>query len=296
VSGSGKSTLVQEVLAGSIRAQAPRGCTGVEWHQPVLDLLAQDQEAPAAGGQSTVATLAGVMDPLRKRFAASPEARGRKWTARHFSTAVPGGRCETCQGRGVVTVALDLLPDVTLGCEDCQGRRFQPEVLACRVGGLSIAEALDSTVQDLARRFQADRAIAPALQALAGIGLGYLTLGQEAGALSAGEAQRLRLAGLLAKAGASPAAVLLDEPTRGLGSGEVDRLLDALRRLARAGHLVVAVEHHLDFIAAADWIIDLGPEGGAGGGAVVVQGPPSAVAACAASFTGQALAAASIQE
>jgi excinuclease ABC subunit A len=145
-------------------------------------------------------------------------------------------------------------------------------------------------VQDLARRFQADRAIAPALQALAGIGLGYLTLGQEAAALSAGEAQRLALAGLLTKAGAGPAALLLDEPTRGLGSGEVDRLREALVRLARAGHLVVAVEHNLDFIAGADWIIDLGPEGGAGGGAVVVQGPPSAVAACAGSLTGQALA------
>jgi len=290
VSGSGKSTLVQDVLAGSIRAQAPRGCAGVEWHQPVPELLTLDQDAPAAGGQSTVATLAGVMDPLRKRFAATPQARERKWTARHFSTAVPGGRCEACQGRGVVTVAMDLLPDVTLGCEDCQGRRFQPEVLACRVGGLSIAETLETTVQDLARRFQADRAIAPALQALADIGLGYLTLGQEAAALSAGEAQRLRLAGLLAKAGAGRSAVLLDEPTRGLGSGEVDRLREALGRLARAGHLVVAVEHNLDFIAGADWIIDLGPEGGTGGGAVVVQGPPAAVAACAESLTGQALA------
>lgn len=143
---------------------------------------------------------------------------------------------------------------------------------------------------DLTERFQADRAIAPALKALTDIGLGYLTLGQEAAALSAGEAQRLRLAGLLARAGAGPAAVLLDEPTRGLGSGEVDRLRDALLRLARAGHLVVAVEHHLDFIAGADWVIDLGPEGGAGGGTVVVQGPPAAVAACAESLTGQALA------
>jgi len=290
VSGSGKSTLVQDVLAGSMRAQAPRGCAGLEWHQPVPALLAQDQDDPAAGGQSTVATLTGVMDPLRRRFAATPEARAKHWSARQFSTAVPGGRCETCQGRGVVTVALDLLPDVTLGCEDCQGRRFQPELLACRVGGLNIAEVLESTVQDLAGRFRADRAIAAPLQALADIGLGYLTLGQEAAALSAGEGQRLRLAGLLAQAAAAPAAVLLDEPTRGLGPGEVDRLVGILRRLVRAGHLVVAVEHNLDFIAGADWIIDLGPEGGADGGALVVQGPPAAVAACAESMTGQALA------
>jgi len=236
-----------------------------------------------------VATLAGVAQALRKRFAASPEARAGKLSARHFSGAAPGGRCEACQGRGVVTVALDLLPDVTVGCEECQGRRFRPEVLACRVAGLAIDQVLASTVEDLARTFARDPAIAKPLLALADIGLGYLALGQEHAALSAGERQRLRLAALLAGAGARPAAVLLDEPTRGLGFGEVDRLLAALRRLAQAGHLVVAVEHDLDFIAGSDWVIDLGPEGGAGGGAVVVQGPPCAVAACGESHTGRAL-------
>jgi len=294
VSGSGKSTLVQDVLAGSLRARLqgrpPVGCAGLECPYPLADLLCQDQAGPAPGGQSSVASLAGVAEALRKRFAASPLARERKWAARHFATSAPGGRCEACQGRGVITVAMDLLPDVTVGCEDCQGLRFQPEVLECRVAGLNIAEALAGTAGDLVRTFAGDAAIARPLQALADLGLGYLALGQDGATLSAGEAQRLRLAGLLARAGADPAAVLLDEPTRGLGFGEVDRLLAALRRLAGAGHLVVAVEHNLDFIAAADWIIDLGPEAGAGGGTVVAEGPPAAVAACAGSLTGQALA------
>jgi excinuclease ABC subunit A len=266
------------------------GCAGLECPYPLADLLCQDQAGPAPGGQSSVASLAGVAEALRKRFAATPLARERRWAARHFGTGAPGGRCEACQGRGVITVAMDLLPDVTVGCEACQGLRFQPEVLECRVAGLSIAEVLAATAGDLARTFARDAAIAGPLQALVDLGLGYLALGQEGATLSAGEAQRLRLAGLLARAGAGPAAVLLDEPTRGLGFGEVDRLLAALRRLARAGHLVVAVEHNLDFIAAADWIIDLGPEGGAGGGTLVAEGPPAVVAACRTSLTGRALA------
>jgi len=296
VSGSGKSSLVQGVLAGSIEAglqgRGPVGCAGLDWHQPVLELLAQDQAEPAAGGQSTVATLTGVAEPLRKAFAATPRARALKLAARHFSTAVAGGRCEACQGRGVITVALDLLPDVTVGCEACQGRRFLPPVLECRLDGLDLTGVLAGTAGELARAFERRPAIARPLQALADIGLGYLALGQESATLSAGERQRVALAGLLARAGARPAAVLLDEPTRGLGSGEVQHLLAALRGLAAAGHLVVAVEHNLDFIAGSDWIIDLGPEGGAGGGTVVAQGPAAALAACAESLTGQALAAA----
>jgi excinuclease ABC subunit A len=292
VSGSGKSSLVQGVLARSLAARlqgrGPVGCAALELHQPVAELLAQEQTG-GPGGQSTVATLAGVADPLRRKFAASAEAKALGLTARHFSSTSPGGRCEACQGRGVVTVALDLLPDVTVGCEECQGRRFQPQVLQCQVAGLGIDQVLAATVEELARSFARDPVIARPLRALADFGLGYLTLGQDRSALSAGEWQRLRLAGLLGRAGAGAAAVLLDEPTRGLGFAEVDVLLAALRRLAQAGHLVVAVEHHLDFIAGADWVIDLGPEGGAGGGAVLVAGPPGAVAAWPGSLTGQAL-------
>jgi excinuclease ABC subunit A len=293
VSGSGKSSLVLGVLGASLdarrRGRGPVGCAGLELRQPLEDVLVLDQAGPGPGGAGSVATLAGVADRLRRAFAATPQAKVSGLAARHFGTAQPGGRCEACAGRGVVTVALDLLPDVTVGCEECQGRRFRPEVLACRIDGLSIADLLDATVQEAARRFPDDAGIEGPLGALAGVGLGYLRLGQESAALSAGERGRIQLAGLLARAGERPAAVLLDEPTRGLGAGETDRLLDALGALARAGHLVVAVEHDLDFIARADWVIDLGPEGGAGGGALVAQGAPRAVAA-GGGHTGRALA------
>jgi excinuclease ABC subunit A len=276
-------------------------CRGLELHQPLAGVRILDQRLPPAAGGSSVATLAGVAESLRKRFAATARAKELGLTARHFSTAHPGGRCEACAGRGVITVALDLLPDVTVGCDECHGLRFRPEVLECRVDGFSLAEALDATVAEAAGRFSRAPALAQPLQALAGVGLGYLRLGQEAAALSAGERQRLHLAGLLGSTAASPGpgdpaegaprlAILLDEPTRGLGAGEVERLREVLAGLARAGHLVVAVEHDLAFIAGADWIIDLGPEGGAGGGRVVVQGSPRAVAA-GAGHTARALAA-----
>jgi excinuclease ABC subunit A len=293
VSGSGKSTLVQGVLAASLRARLqgrdPVGCAALDLHLPIQEVLALDQAGPAPGGSGTVATLAGVAEPLRSRLAATPRARALGLAPRHFGSAQPGGRCEACGGRGVVTVAMDLLPDVTVGCEECQGQRFRPEVLECRVEGLDITGLLDATVQELALRFQADPAVAGPLRALAEIGLDYLRLGQEHAALSAGERQRIRLAALLARAGDRPAAVLLDEPTRGLGAEDVDRLRAALGVLARAGHLVVAVEHDLGFIAQADWVIDLGPEGGPGGGTVVAQGAVPAVAA-GAGHTARALA------
>jgi excinuclease ABC subunit A len=186
---------------------------------------------------------------------------------------------------------MDLLPDVTVGCELCLGARFLPEVLACQVDGLSIAAWLDLAVAEAAARLRASPALGRPLAGLVEVGLGYLRLGQEGPTLSAGELQRLQLARLLAAAGRGRAAVLLDEPSRGLGREDVDRLLATLRRLADAGHLVVVVEHDLALIAASDWVIDLGPEGGDEGGCLVVAGPPATVVACAASHTGQALAA-----
>jgi excinuclease ABC subunit A len=184
---------------------------------------------------------------------------------------------------------MDLLPDVTVGCEACDGTGFTPQVLECLLEGRSIAEVLATSVAEAAGLLAGSPSLTGPLIALADIGLGYLRLGQEGGALSAGELQRLRLAHLLGKADAARAAVLLDEPTRGLGFEDSDRLVAALRRLAGAGHLVVAVEHDLDLVAAADWVVDLGPEGGDAGGRIVVEGPPAAVAACATSHTGQAL-------
>jgi excinuclease ABC subunit A len=252
-------------------------------------VITAEQGALGVAATSTVLTLTGLGEGLRKRFAATPEAKAQKFTAKHFSLATPGGRCEACEGRGVITVAMDLLPDVTTGCEVCEGKRFKPEVLACRLEGRNIAEVMEATVAEA-------RAIFPGearLRALTELGLGYLPLGQGGGALSAGERQRLRLALLLAEPPKEQVAILLDEPTRGLGLEDVDRLVAGLQVLAGQGHLVVAVTHDLDLIAASDWVIDLGPEGGAAGGRVIIEGSPERVAACESSHTGRALAEAS---
>jgi len=293
VSGSGKSSLVLGVLAPSLRNHlkglGPVACASLDLPVPITRVVTADQEAMGFAGSSMVLTLAGLGERLRKRFAATPEAKARKLSAKHFSTAVPGGRCEACEGRGVHTVAMDLLPDVTVGCETCQGQRFRPDVLACRLEGWSVAEVLDASVAEAAQCFASDSALARPLAALAEVGLGYLTLGQEGGALSGGERQRLRLAGLLAEPPAGRAAILLDEPTRGMGFEDVAPLVGALQRLSAAGHLVVAVTHDLDLLSASDWILDLGPEGGEAGGRLVVEGPPQAIRGCAASATGQAL-------
>jgi excinuclease ABC subunit A len=239
-----------------------------------VDVLASDQGGLAVAGGSTVATLAGFAGELRRLFAATPEAKRRKLAPGAFSTNAPGGRCETCAGRGVVRVPMDLLPDVTVGCEACGGRRFSDEVLACRLDGRSITDLLDAPVSGAAAWLAESPPIADPLEALREIGLGYLRVGQEGPTLSSGERQRLRLARLLAAPRPGTVAVLLDEPTRGLGLDDVDRLLAALDRLAAEGHLVVVVEHHPGVLAAADWLVELGPEGGEAGGRIVRAGVP----------------------
>ena len=273
VSGSGKSTLVLDVLAPSLRAamrgDVPVGCRALERHAEIADLLASDQEGLAVGGGSTVATLSGGSDEIRRLFAATPAAKRRKLAAATFSTNVPGGRCEACAGRGVVRVAMDFLPDVTVGCDACGGRRFSDDVLACTLDGLSITGLLDAPVSDAAAFLAPRSALAAPLAALHDLGLGYLRVGQEGATLSSGERQRLRLARLLAVPRAGRTAVLLDEPTRGLGLDDVDRLLAALGRLADEGHLVVVVEHHAAVLAASDRVVELGPEGGERGGRIV---------------------------
>lgn len=294
VSGSGKSSLVLDVLAPSLRhhlqGRGPVGCHGIEVPVAIEAVLTAEQEGLNAAARSTVLSLMGLSEGLRKRFAATPRAKALKLRAQHFSTASPGGRCEACEGRGLITVAMDLLPDVRVGCEACQGRRFRPEVLECLWEGRSMADLLEASVAELAVQTTGDTSLFGPLKALNEIGLGYLRLGQEGSALSEGERQRLRLARLLADPPKGPVAILLDEPTRGLGFEDVDRLVASLHDLAKQGHLVVAVEHDLDFIRACHWVIDLGPEGGAAGGKVVVAGPPAQVAACVASHTGRALA------
>jgi excinuclease ABC subunit A len=294
VSGSGKSTLLLDVLAPSLQnhlqGRKPVGCAGLEIPLTFKDVITAEQGALGVAGSSTVLTLTGLGEPLRKRFAATPRAKALKLSAKHFSIATPGGRCEACEGRGVLTVAMDLLPDVTVGCEVCRGARFRPEVLECLLEGQTMAEMMDATIATWLARSAGDTKWVKPLEALSAVGLGYLKLGQEGATLSGGERQRLRLAGLLADSEQGRVAILLDEPTRGLGLEDVDRLVVVLHRLAEAGHLVVSVEHDLAFIHACDWVIDLGPEGGDAGGRVVVAGSPEWVADCGESHTGQALA------
>jgi excinuclease ABC subunit A len=293
VSGSGKSTLVRGVLGASLQAAAkeqdPVGAEALLCHVPVDRVECLNQEPAGSGGGSTVATAAGLAEALRRRFAATPRARELKLAAKHFSTASPGGRCEACEGKGTLTVAMDFLPDVVVGCEACGGQGFQGDVLSCLVGGRTIAQMLRATVDEALEVFGSDRTLGPLLKALSELGLGYLALGQGVRSLSGGEAQRLRLADLLREEGPGRVALLLDEPSRGLGAADVARLVAALRHLADRGHVVVVVEHDLDFIRAADWVLDLGPGGGPEGGRLVVSGTPETVAACKASFTGQAL-------
>ncbi len=291
VSGSGKSSLVRGVLGASLeaalRGRGPVGCEALEQDLPLARVRVLDQLGAGPGALATVATAAGIADPLRKALAATPEARALKLTARAFSTAAPGGRCEACEGRGHLTVPMDLLPDVEVGCEACGGLGFQGPVLTCRLGGWTIVEWLAATV-DAALAAAPPAGLRAPLAALAGAGLGYLRLGQAAGTLSGGEWQRLRLAELLADADPRPAALLLDEPGRGLGRAELAPLVASLDRLAAQGHLVVLVEHHLDLIRAADWVLDLGPGGGPEGGTLVFTGTPAQLAA-APTPTGAAL-------
>ncbi|WLT32711.1 ATP-binding cassette domain-containing protein [Geothrix sp. PMB-07] len=295
VSGSGKSSLVMGVLAPSLQhhleGRDPVGCEGLETPLTFESVLCAQQGSLELSPQSTVSSLAGFSEALRKRFAATPRAKALKLGAKHFSTARPGGRCEACEGRGVITIAMDLLPDVALGCDVCGGQRFQPQVLECLVEGKTITDVLEASVAEAALFFTGLAPLAKPMQALCDMGLGYLKLGQEGSTLSEGERQRLRLATLLAEMGPGRRAILLDEPTRGLGFEDVTRLVDSLRQVAGQGHLVVAVEHDLVFLRASDWVIDLGPEAGAAGGRVVAQGPPEALTTHPESHTGQALAA-----
>lgn len=293
VSGSGKSTLLHGVLGPSLRRHqqglGPIGCTDFASAEHFQEVRALGQDPSAASSASSVLTRLGLADPLRRRLAATPEAKAARLQAKHFSAASPGGRCEACQGSGRITVALDLLPDVVLSCESCGGQGFKPEVLACRLAGRSLPELLERPLRELPELFPGLRPFAPTGSLLQELGLGHLRLGQGLDTLSDGERQRLELARLLAEPPEGPCALLLDEPSRGLGRAELPALLELLRRLAKGGHLVVMVEHQLDLIAASDWVIDLGPDGGEAGGHLMAQGPPSVIAECPDSATGVAL-------
>lgn len=298
VSGSGKSSLVSQVLVRAIRRSLTRGgprpgphraLDGAEAIQQVVEI----EQAPLIRStRGNPATHAGVLTPIRELFARTREARIRGYGPSRFSFNNPGGRCARCAGRGVRRIIMHFLPDVLVPCEECGGKRYNRETLDIRYRGRSMADVLDMRVDQACAFFENFENIRRRLLGLKDVGLGYLALGQPTATLSGGEAQRLKLASELHRGGAGHTLYVLDEPTMGLHFADVRRLLDILHRLVERGNTVLCVEHHLDVIKCADWVIDLGPEGGEAGGYLVAEGTPEQVAACAESHTGRFLRAA----
>jgi excinuclease ABC subunit A len=296
VSGSGKSTLVQDVLHPALlRAkgkptEAPGAHAALRGADLVDEVVFVDQAPIGRTTRSNPASYVGAFDAIRKRFAAAPLAKERRYTQGTFSFNAGTGRCAACGGNGFEHVEMQFLSDVYLRCPDCDGRRYRAEVLEVKVEDRSIADVLDMTVGEARAFFAGDTAVEAALQPLVDVGLDYLRLGQPVPTLSGGEAQRLKLAAYLVGASKAKGKLFLfDEPTTGLHFADVARLLEALRKLIDAGHSLVVIEHNIDLIRAADWIIDLGPEAGEAGGEIVVAGTVGDVVACAASHTGLAL-------
>ncbi|MBM4198409.1 MAG: ATP-binding cassette domain-containing protein, partial [Gammaproteobacteria bacterium] len=296
VSGSGKSTLINDTLlrralaeigGGPSDAAPCKALQGIEHIDRVIDI---DQSPLGRTPRSNPATYTSVFTGLRELFAQVPEARSRGYDAGRFSFNVKGGRCEACQGDGVMRVEMHFLPDVYVPCDVCRGRRYNRETLEILYRGKSIHDVLEMTVEDAARFFQNIPAVQPKLQTLLDVGLGYLKLGQNATTLSGGEAQRVKLARELAKRATGRTLYVLDEPTTGLHFHDVAQLLGVLHRLRDEGNTVVVIEHNLDVIKTADWIVDLGPEGGAAGGEIIACGTPEQVAKVQRSYTGRYLA------
>jgi excinuclease ABC subunit A len=295
VSGSGKSTIVHDVLYAAIkraksdwdrRVGAHRGLEGLEL---ITDTILVDQAPIGRTPRSNPVTYLKAFDPIRELFASTKDARGRGLTASSFSFNVPGGRCEACQGEGEIRVEMQFLADVFVPCDQCDGMRFKPQVLEVRYRGKNVHQVLDMTVREALAFFSTSPKVLRRLQVLDEIGLGYLRLGQPATTLSGGEAQRIKIASHLASFGGERILYILDEPTTGLHFDDIAKLLAAFRKLVEAGHTLLVIEHNLDVIKTADYVIDLGPEGGEGGGEVVVAGTPERVAECEASHTGRAL-------
>lgn len=295
VSGSGKSTLIQETLYprlmyhvyGTRRVWGEHDhIEGLEWVDKVVDI---DQSPIGRTPRSNPATYTGVFDTIRELFASTPEARARGYPPGRFSFNVKGGRCEACRGDGMIKIEMQFLPDVYVSCDVCKGKRYNRETLEVKFKDKTIADVLEMTVEEALEFFGAFPAIARKLQTLHDVGLDYIKLGQPAPTLSGGEAQRVKLATELSKRATGNTVYILDEPTTGLHFDDVKKLLKVLHRLVDAGNTVIVIEHNLDVIKTADWIIDLGPEGGSAGGQIVAEGPPEVVAEVSASHTGRFL-------
>ena len=297
VSGSGKSTLINDTLfplaqrelnGGSSLDIAPyQSIKGLGHFDKVIDI---DQSPIGRTPRSNPATYTGIFTPVRELFSGVPEARARGYNPGRFSFNVKGGRCEACQGDGVIKVEMHFLPDVYVPCDQCKGKRYNRETLEISYKGKNIHEVLDMTIEEAASFFAAVPALARKLQTLIDVGLSYIRLGQSATTLSGGEAQRVKLARELSKRGTGQTLYILDEPTTGLHFADIEQLLGVLHQLRDQGNTIVVIEHNLDVIKTADWIVDLGPEGGSGGGEILVTGTPESVSRCAASHTARFLA------
>ena len=295
VSGSGKSTLVNDIVARELAARLNRSTTAPGLHKTIdgVNLLDKaiviDQSPIGRTPRSNPATYTGIFTPIRELFASTPEANVRGYKAGRFSFNVKGGRCENCQGDGVIKIEMHFLPDVYVQCDECHGKRYNREALEIKYKDKTIADVLDMTIDQAASFFDSVPNIARKLQTLVEVGLGYIKLGQPATTFSGGEAQRIKLATELSKRSTGKTMYILDEPTTGLHSADVKRLLGILQQLVDGGNSMIIIEHNLDIIKSADWVIDMGPEGGIGGGTVVASGTPEDITKIPESFTGKYL-------
>jgi excinuclease ABC subunit A len=296
VSGSGKSTLVNDILYRALAQslyrsmERPGTFREIEGAAQIDKVIEIDQAPIGRTPRSNPATYTGVFAPIRELFAMLPESRERGYRPGRFSFNVKGGRCEACQGDGLRRIEMNFLPDVYVMCEVCRGRRYNAETLAVRYKGHSISDLLDMQIADALKILENIPQIRQKLETLVDVGLGYIQLGQSSTTLSGGEAQRIKLAKELSRRQTGRTLYILDEPTTGLHFDDVKKLLDVLNRLADLGNTVLIIEHHMDVIKQADWIVDLGPEGGEGGGRIVAQGTPEQVSRVKKSYTGQILA------
>ena len=295
VSGSGKSTLVNDIVAKELAARLNRAQTVPGAHKELTGIenldkaIVIDQSAIGRTPRSNPATYTGIFTPIRELYASLPESNVRGYKAGRFSFNVRGGRCENCQGDGVIKIEMHFLPDVYVTCEVCKGKRYNREALEIHYKGKTISDVLSMTVEEAAKFFEAQTAISRKLETLLEVGLGYITLGQPATTFSGGEAQRIKLATELSKCSTGKTLYILDEPTTGLHSADVKKLLHILQQLVSGGNTMVIIEHNLDVIKSADYLIDMGPEGGAGGGYIIATGTPEEVAKNPKSYTGEYL-------